>query len=99
MKLNDIVEFLSRPIVPLLTFAVAYLMPSKELTPKKTEVSKMRKSITVALILAAIAGALVTVYFYLARRERELNEYEEILFSDDLGEIPTSDLTDEPIID
>lgn len=49
----------------------------------------MRRSsiVTFALFLAAIAGALTAIYFYLAKRERELNEYEELLFSDDFSEL------------
>ncbi len=103
MNFKDAGQFILRPLVPILTFVAALDIPSrykktiKSIT--KPEVSIMRKSITIAIILAAVAGALATVYFYLQRRERELNEYEEILFSDDLGEIPSSDLIDEPIID
>ncbi len=99
MKLNSMIKHVYGFLTTLFTIAIANLLPTKELTKSKSEDNKMRKSITIALLLAAIAGALVTVYFYLARRERELNEYEEILFSDDLGEIPTGDLVDEPIID
>ncbi len=99
MKLNNITNHVCGLVSTLLTIAVANLMPARELPKRKSEDNKMRKSITIALLLAAVAGALVTVYFYLARRERELNEYEEILFSDDLGEIPTGDLVDEPIVD
>ncbi len=102
MKINNTVEALCRKFVPFLTFAAACLMPPydfSEKIKKTSEDSKMRKSITVALLLAAVAGALVTIYFYLARRERELNEYEEILFSDDLDEISANDLTDEPVVE
>ncbi len=45
----------------------------------------MKKSGFVVLIaiLAAIAGALVAVAVYLNRREKELEEYEQLLFSED----------------
>ncbi len=90
MELSELSELITKQLEPL------YNKPLKELKKhmKKPEDKRMRKSITIALILAAIAGALVTVYFYLARRERELNEYEEILFSDDLGDLPSTDFSD-----
>ncbi len=103
MNFKDVGQLMLRPVIAVLTFVAALDIPSRYKNTVKTitkpEVSIMRKSITIAIILAAVAGALVTVYFYLQRRERELNEYEEILFSDDLGEIPSSDLVDDPIID
>ena len=45
----------------------------------------MKKSclIAVAATLAAVAGALTAVAVYLRRREKELDEYERLLFSDD----------------
>ena len=45
----------------------------------------MKKSCLVAVIavLAAVAGALAAVALYLNRREKELDEYERLLFSDD----------------
>ncbi len=68
----------------------------KEVTTmiKPKEETAMKKStiITVIVVLAAVAGALAAAYFYLARRERELNEYEELLFSEDL----TDDLSIDP---
>ena len=39
--------------------------------------------IAVAATLAAVAGALTAVAVYLRRREKELDEYERLLFSDD----------------
>ena len=39
--------------------------------------------IAVAATLAAVAGALTAVAIYLRRREKELDEYERLLFSDD----------------
>ncbi len=93
MELSELSELITKQLSPV------YNIPLKEIKKhmRKPEEKRMRKSITIALILAAIAGALVTVYFYLARRERELNEYEEILFSDDLGDLPSTDFSDSEI--
>ena len=48
----------------------------------------MKKSCLVAVIavLAAVAGALAAVALYLNRREKELDEYERLLFSEDDAE-------------
>ena len=48
----------------------------------------MKKSCLVAVIavLAAVAGALAAVALYLNRREKELDEYERLLFGDDDAE-------------
>ena len=45
----------------------------------------MKKSCLVAVIavLAAVAGALAAVALYLNRREKELDEYERLLFCED----------------
>ena len=45
----------------------------------------MKKSCLVAVIavLAAVAGALAAVALYLTRREKELDEYERLLFGED----------------
>lgn len=41
--------------------------------------------------LAAATGALTAAWLYLRRREKELDEYEELLFSDDEGDQETED--------
>ena len=48
----------------------------------------MKKSTLVALlvVLAAVAGALGAMYFYVLRREKELDEYEQLLFSEDFND-------------
>ena len=48
----------------------------------------MKKSCLVAVIavLAAVAGALAAVALYLTRREKELDEYERLLFGEDDAE-------------
>lgn len=41
--------------------------------------------------LAAAAGVLAAIAIYLYRREKELDEYEELLFSDDIDEFDDAD--------
>lgn len=43
--------------------------------------------------LAAAAGVLAAIAIYLYRREKELDEYEELLFSDDIDELDDEDET------
>ncbi len=52
------------------------------------EVIIVKKSTVVALLvaLAAVAGILAALYFYVLRRERELDEYEQLLFSEDFDD-------------
>lgn len=40
----------------------------------------------ILMFLAAAVGALVAGALYLRRREKELDEYEQLLFSEDLDE-------------
>ena len=53
----------------------------------------MKKSCLVAVIavLAAVAGALAAVALYLHRREKELDEYERLLFGEDDAETVESE--------
>ena len=55
----------------------------------------MKKSCLIAVIatLAAVAGALAAVAVYLHRREKELDEYERLLFSDDYDDFDDEDDT------
>lgn len=57
----------------------------RKLHPKKKEEITMRKSGFVAVIvfLAAAVGALLAAYMYLQRREKELDEYEKLLFGEE----------------
>ena len=52
---------------------------------KKECTEPMKKSCLIAVIaaLAAVAGALAAVAVYLHRREKELDEYERLLFVED----------------
>ena len=55
---------------------------------KKECAEPMKNSclIAVAATLAAVAGALTAVAVYLRRREKELDEYERLLFGEDKAE-------------
>ena len=55
---------------------------------ERKDVVTMKKSTFAAIIalLAAVAGALGAAFFYLRRREEELDEYEQLLFSEDYSE-------------
>lgn len=52
---------------------------------KKECAEPMKKSylIAIATALAAVAGALAAIALYLHRREKELDEYERLLFGED----------------
>ena len=58
---------------------------SRRFDRKKESVDPMKKSCLIAVIaaLAAVAGALAAVAIYLRRREKELDEYERLLFGED----------------
>ena len=55
---------------------------------------KMTKC-SISIALAAVLGAAVAGYFYIKKRERELDEYENLLFSDEFSD----DLEDEDLAD
>ncbi len=52
--------------------------------------------ISLFVVIAAVVGALVTMYVYLRRREQEVYEYEQMLFNEDFNyeEIPDQDFAD-----
>lgn len=54
---------------------------------QKEETVTMKKSTLVALVafLSAVAGALAAMFVYLRRREKELDEYEQLLFSEEFS--------------
>ncbi len=58
----------------------------------------MKKTAFISLfvVFAAIAGALVTMYIYLRRREQEVYEYEQMLFNEDFNyeEMPEDSFDD-----
>lgn len=58
----------------------------------------MKKSTFVALMvaLATVAGVLGALYFYVLRREKELDEYEQLLFSEDFNDDFTEEDFEEP---
>lgn len=66
----------------------------KEEPPKRKEVITMKKSTFAAILvfLSAAVGALVAAYMYIQRRERELDEYEQLLFSEEFNQtVPSMD--------
>ena len=65
----------------------AYRTGKKIEKPQKEDVITMKKSTFAAILVffAAIAGALTAAYMYLRRREAELDEYEQLLFSEDFS--------------
>lgn len=69
-----------------------FLYPQEE-----EDVIVMKKSTFVAILVffAAVAGALAAVYFYLRRRESELDEYEQLLFSEDFSHEDAGSVSDE----
>lgn len=44
----------------------------------------------ILLFLASAVGALTAAWLYIRRREKELDEYEQLLFSEDFTEEPAS---------
>lgn len=52
----------------------------------------MKRSTFVAILLflASAVGALTAAWLYIRRREKELDEYEQLLFSEDFEEEPES---------
>lgn len=63
------------------------------LHPYEEDVITMKKTTFAAILvlLAAVAGALAALYLYLRRREAELDEYEQLLFSEDFSHEETED--------
>ncbi len=64
---------------------------------KKKEMITMKKSTAIALLvaLATVAGVLGALYFYVLRREKELDEYEQLLFSEDFTDDLMDDMDDD----
>ncbi len=61
---------------------------------QRKEVITMKKSTFAAILvfLSAAVGALVAAYMYIQRREKELDEYEQLLFSEEFNQTaPSSD--------
>lgn len=61
---------------------------AKPVNAERKDVVVVKKSVIAAIcvFLAAAAGALGAAFFYLRRREAELDEYEQLLFSEDFDE-------------
>ena len=75
-----------------LYLACRYQEMKKRLAREKESARPMKKSCLIAVIaaLAAVAGALAAVAVYLRRREKELDEYERLLFGEDEA-VPVED--------
>lgn len=60
----------------------------KRLHPIKEDEITMKKSTFAAILafIAAATGALVAAALYIRRREKELDEYEQLLFSEDFND-------------
>lgn len=69
----------------------------RALRPKKEDVFTMKKSTLIAIVafLSAVAGALAAAFVYLRRREAELDEYEQLLFSEDFSHEEGDDVSEE----
>ena len=69
------------------------------LRPKKEDAITMKKSTFAAIVifLSAAVGALVAAYLYIQRREKELDEYEQLLFSEEFSDtVPAPKAEEEP---
>lgn len=66
---------------------------------KNGEVITMKKSTLAALLvgIGVVAGVLLALYMYVLRRERELDEYEQLLFSEDFNDDLPDAYADEDI--
>ena len=80
-----IVSILTGMLKMMLYLTGRYHDLKKRCARKKESAQPMKKSCLIAVIaaLAAVAGALVAVAVYLRRREKELDEYERLLFGED----------------
>lgn len=69
------------------------------LRPNKEEIT-MKKSTFAAILafIAAATGALVAAALYIRRREKELDEYEQLLFSEDFNDAIEDDDEDEETV-
>ncbi len=67
------------------------------LSVNKEDVVVMKKSTLIAILaaLSAVIGVLVAMCVYLRRRESELDEYEQLLFSEDFSHEEAEDEADE----
>ena len=53
--------------------------------------------VAVLLFLASAVGALTAAWLYIRRREKELDEYERLLFSDEYEDDDDDSYEDEPV--
>ena len=70
----------------------------KKGTKKKGEFTMKKSTVALLVFLSAVAGALAAGYCYLLKREKELDEYEQMLFSEEYDEddLPAADDAEAP---
>ena len=86
--LRGALRFVSAAVGAAAVFGTQLKRELKKAGKKKKGEFTMKKSTIVALLvfLSAVAGALAAGYCYLLKREKELDEYEQMLFSEDYEE-------------
>ena len=86
--LREGLRFVSAVAGAAAVFGTQLKQELKKAGKKKKGEFTMKKSTVVALLvfLSAVAGALAAGYCYLLKREKELDEYEQMLFSEEYGE-------------
>lgn len=74
-------------LTAIVRFEVWKRQAQKRLHPIKEDIT-MKKSTFAAILafIAAATGALVAAALYIRRREKELDEYEQLLFSEDFND-------------
>lgn len=77
-----------RLAVAVIRFEMWKRRAHKRLHPIKEDEITMKKSTFAAILafIAAATGALVAAALYIRRREKELDEYEQLLFSEDFND-------------
>ncbi len=73
-------------IIDKIKVFIALLGEIKNIKKRKGLVKDMKKStlLSLIIILSALIGAVSAMYIYLMKREKELDEYERILFEGDI---------------
>ena len=86
--LREGLRFVSAVAGAAAVFGTQLKQELKKAGKKKKGEFTMKKSTVVALLvfLSAVAGALAAGYCYLLKREKELDEYEQMLFSEEYEE-------------
>ena len=82
------VQSACRLLAAVIRFKLWEKRARKRLHPIKEDEITMKKSTFAAILafIAAATGALVAAALYIRRREKELDEYEQLLFSEDFND-------------